>query len=221
MAKIAIPVAGSYDQLVAASNPGTVNGPETTPWWFYDTQLYTQGTTTTLTFFSSPGATLDLSNMPIGGTLPDPNFFGMHYINVDFMQNASGTPYLTASSAAATIPATGAIDDVGRLLLSGRGRITVIISDKRYGPWPLSVTGGTGAAQGFMAVLSGTTLGTASQMASYGYSALTGGAYLGGKIIIPPRVGFSCTLDWPAALTLTGNYEIRVTFYGVYYRRVL
>lgn len=221
MAKIAIPVAGSYEQLVGASNPGTANAPESVPWWFYDTQLYTSATTTAQSFFNAPGATLDLSNMPIAGSLPDPNFFACHYLNLDAMSNASGTPYLTVSAAAATVPATGAINDVGSLVLSGRGRITVTISDKRYGPWPLSVTGGTGAALGFMAILSGTTAGAASQSQQFGYNALHGGAYLGGKIIIPPKVGFAIGLDWPAALTLTANYQLRVTMYGVYYRRVL
>jgi len=218
--KIGIPVAGSYDALVQAANPGTVNGPETVPWWFYDTQLYTSATTTTATWFAASQTDLSLGNLPIGGTLPDPNFFGVHYMHIDFMQNAAGTPYLTTSAAAATIPNTGAIDDVGRLLLSGRGRIRALISDKQYGPWPMSVTGGTGAALGFIAVLSGTTLGTASQGQSFGYSAI-GGAYIGGKIILPPRIGFQFIMDWPAALTLTGNYYIRLTLYGVYYRRVL
>jgi hypothetical protein len=222
MPKIAIPVAQDYNSLVAAANPSAAaGGPETVPWWFYDTQLYTSATTTEVTFFSAPGATPDLSNMVAAGALPDPNFFGLHYINFDFISNVAGTPYLTVSSAAATVPATGALNDVGSLLLSGRGRFKFVMSDKQYGPWPLSVTGGTGAALGFMAVLSGTTLGTASQSEQFAYNALTGGAYIGGKIIIPPKVGFQVVADWPAALTLTGNYYIRCTFYGVYYRRIL
>jgi hypothetical protein len=221
MPKIAIPVANSYQELVGASNPSTGAAPETLPWWFYDTQLYTSGTTTQLTFFAAAPATPDLGNMPIGGALPNPNFFAIHYVHFDFLQNASGTPYVTVSAAAATIPATGALDDVGRLLLSGRGRFQITLSDKNYGPWPLSVSGGTGAAMGFTAVLSATTVGSASQRTDYGYNAVGAGAFIGGKVIIPPQTGFNIVATWPAALTLTGNYQIRATLYGVYYRRVL
>src|SRR4029077_2221539 len=133
MPKIAIPVAQSYEALVAAVNPRNANAPESIPWWFYDTQLYTSATTTQSIFFAAPPATRDLGNIPTGGALPDPNFFAIHYIYADFMQNAAGTPSATVS-AGATLPAnTGALDDVGRLLLSGRARLTITISDKGYG----------------------------------------------------------------------------------------
>jgi hypothetical protein len=221
MPKIAIPVANTYQELVGAANPSTGAAPETLPWWFYDTQLYTSTTTTQLTFFAAAPATPDLGNMPIGGALPNPNFFAVHYVFFDFLQNASGTPYVTTSAAAATVANAGAINDVGSLLLSGRGRFQITLSDKNYGPWPISVTGGTGAAMGFLAILSGTTLGTASQAKEYGYSALGAGAFLGGKVIIPPQTGFNIIATWPAALTLTGNYQVRAVLYGVYYRRVL
>jgi len=222
MPKIAIPVAQSYEALVAAVNPRTANAPESVPWWFYDTQLYTSGTTVSQVFFAATTAARDLGNLPTGGSFPDPNFFALHYIYTDFMLNSAGTPYLTVSAGAATPANTGALDDVGRLLLSGRGRLTLTISDKAYGPWPLSVTGGTGAALGFLSDSNASTA-AASQGVShqFGYNALHGGAYVGGKIIIPPKIGFQAQIDWPAALTLTGNYQVRVTFYGVYYRRIL
>ena len=173
-------------------------------------------------FFAATSASRDLGNLPTGGALPDPNFFALHYIYFDFMSNAAGTPYLTAS-AGATLPAnTGALDDIGRLLLSGRGRLTITISDKQYGPWPLSVTGGTGAAMGFLSDTNATTAAAAQAVShQFGYNSLHGGAYIGGKIIIPPKIGFQAQTDWPAALTLTANYQVRLTFYGVYYRRVL
>lgn len=220
MPKIAIQVAQSYDALVKAVNPLTGNAPESVPWWFYDTQLYTSAATVSSVFFAAPQASRDLGNLPTGGALPDPNFFAIHYLNVDFMQNAAGTPYTTTAGIGAAVTNAGALNDVGSLLLSGRGRITLTISDKAYGPWPLSVTGGTGAALGFLAIAGLSGAGNA-QRSDFGYNALTGGAYIGGKVIIPPKVGFQVQLDWPAALTLTGNYQVRVTMYGVYYRRVL
>lgn len=214
MPKIAIPVLG-YDDLVASANPRSAQVPESIPWWFYDTQTYTSASTTQLTFFAATTASRDLSNLESGGQIPDPNFFAIHYLFADFMSNAAGTPYETSTTAAAQN--VGAIDDVGRLLLSGRGRMTLTISDKRYGPWPLSVTSGTGAAQGFGW---GTT--TAEETVQYGHNTLqNNGAYIGGKIMIPPKVGFSIVTDWPAALTLTSDYRIRLTMYGVYYRRIL
>lgn len=220
MPKISIPVAQSYEALVAAVNPRSANAPESIPWWFYDTQLYTSAATVQQTFFAATQAARDLSNLPTGGSLPDPNFFGIHYLCADFMQNAAGTPYTTTNGIAAAVGNTGALDDVGRLLLSGRARLTLTISDKQYGPWPLSVTGGTGAALGFMAIAGLTGAGNA-QRSDFGYNALHGGAFIGGKIIIPPKVGFQAVIDWPAAVTLTGNYQVRLTMYGVYYRRIL
>lgn len=217
--KISIPVAQNYEALVRAVNPVSANAPESVPWWFYDTQLYTSAATVQQTFFAATQAARDLSNLPTGGALPDPNFFAIHYLNADFMQNAAGTPYTTTAAIGAAVTNANALNDVGSLLLSGRGRITLTISDKAYGPWPLSVTGGTGAALGFIAIAGLTGAGNA-QRSDFGYNAV-GGAFIGGKIIIPPRVGFNVVCDWPAALTLTGNYQVRVTMYGAYYRRVL
>ena len=221
MPKIAIPVAASYQELVAAVNPSSAGGPETIPWWFYDTQTYTSGSTTELQYFAAQQSARDLGNLPTGGALPDPNFFAIAFINLDFMQNASGTPY-TTTSAGATLPAnTGALNDIGSLLLSGRGRFTLTLSDKLYGPWPLSVTGGTGAALGFLSDTNATTA-AASQAVThqFAYNALHGGAYIGNRIILPPKVGWFITADWPAALTLTGDYRTRFVLYGPYYRRV-
>lgn len=213
MPKISIPVL-DYDGLVQSANPRSAQVPESVPWWFYDTQTYTDNATTQLTFFAATTGDRSLSNLESGGQIPDPNFFAIHYFNADFMNNGAGTPYETSTVAASQN--VGAIDDIGRLLLSGRARFTLTISDKRYGPWPLSVTGGTGAAQGFGW---GTT--TAEETVQYGHNALTGGAYIGGKIMIPPKVGFSVVIDWPAAVDLTADYRVRLTMYGVYYRRIL
>lgn len=220
MPKIAIPVANSYQELVGAANPSTGAAPETLPWWFYDTQLYTSAATVQLTFFAAAPVTRDLGNMPIGGSLPNPNFFALHYVHFDFMQNAAGTPYTTTAGIGAAVANANALNDVGSLLLSGRSRFQLNLSDKAYGPWPMSVTGGTGAALGFIAIAGLTGAGNA-QRSDFGYNALGAGAFLGGKVIIPPQTGFNVVADWPASLTLTGNYQIRCTLYGVYYRRVL
>lgn len=219
MPRIAIPVLG-YDDLVQSANPRSAAVPESIPWWFYDTQTYTSTATTQLTFFAATTGNRDLSNLESGGQIPDPNFFAVHYINADFMQNAAGTPYTTTAGIGAAVTNASALNDVGELLLSGRARFTLTISDKRYGPWPLSVTGGTGAALGFSAIAGLSGAGNA-QRSDFGYNALTGGAFIGGKIMIPPKVGFSVVVDWPAALTLTGDYRVRLTMYGVYYRRIL
>lgn len=219
MPKISIPVAQSYDALVAAVNPVSGQAPESIPWWFYDTQTYTSGTTVQATFFAATVADRSLSNLPTGGSLPDPNFFAIHYVNCDFFSNTANTYTITAGIGAAVANAN-ALNDVGVLLLQSRARFTIVLSDKAYGPWPLSVTGGTGAAVGFLSIAGLTGAGNA-QRSDYGYNALHGGAYLGGKLIIPPKVGFSAVMDWPAAATLTGDYRIRLSLYGVYYRRIL
>lgn len=202
-----------YNALARAANPPSGGVPECVADWLYDTQTYTDNTSTELTFFGAAQSDRSLSNMGSGGQLEDPQFFIVQCIYVDCMNNAAGTPYLTSTTAAAQN--VGAVDDVGKLILSGRGRLTLTVSDKRYGPWPLSAFRGTGAALGFGW---GTT--TAEETVQYAHNALGDGGFIGGTIIIPPKVGFNIVLTWPAAVDLTADYRIRVTMQGPRYRRV-
>lgn len=203
-----IPVrAKTYQQLIALANPASANQPEAVAWWLYDTQTYTDNVTTELTFFAAPQADRSLSNLETAGALPDPQFFEVHYVALDivpvtgFVTSAAGGP-------------TGMIDDIGRLLARARWQLT--ISDKRYGPFPAHALHALGGPTGF-----GWGTLTAPQSLQYALNSVPdGGACFDGAVVIPPKVGFTAVMSWPAAVDLTGDYRLRLTLVGVLHRRV-
>jgi hypothetical protein len=200
--------AASYQQLIGAANPVAANQPETIPYWFYDTQLFTSATTIDQSFFTVTVNNRARSNWQQGGALPDPNFFAIHQIMADIIP--TGANYVTE-----TADQTGLLDDLGILMLNGLPRITVTISDKDYGPWPFSLCHATGGPTG---VVSSTVATVSQQVGNNGI--FDGGLPLQGAIIIPPKVAFAIRVTWNAAVTLTDDYDIRLTMGGVLYRRV-
>lgn len=198
-------------ELQQAANPAAANQPEAIPWFLYDTQTYTSGTTTSLTFFQTVQTDKTLGNMESAGQLPDPQYFIIHYVTCDILD----APVSTTSTAAAAL---GPVNDIELLLKTGRGIFTFQISNKNYGPFPLTLCQSTGGATGF-----GTATFTASQSAWYGNNGIpgSGGFPFLGAIVIPPKVGFSITCQWTSAQTLSGNQSIRLGLAGVLYRRVI
>lgn len=187
--------------------------PEGTPWWLYNTQTYTSGTSTILTFFTATDTNEDLTNQPSGGVLPADNVLFLHGIYIDYFLSA-GTAWVTSSAGVVT----GALDNIGQLVLSGRGRLILKIRSKDYGPWPISVFQGLGGVTGGA---SGTYAATTDL--SWGHNAQgvgVGRGDLGGAIAIPPQTQFKVQLIWPSAITLTGDHRIRVTLHGALYRNV-
>jgi len=201
--------AATYQQLVAAANPQTANQPETIPYWYYDTQTFTSAATISLSFFTVTNNDRSLSNWQQGGALADPNFFAIHHIMADIV-STTATQYVTSSAAVA-----GEINDHGLLLLTNRPRITLTLSDKDYGPWPFSLCHGTGGPTG---ILSSTVAAVSQQYANNGV--FDGGLQIQGALLIPPKVSFAVRVDWPAAVTLSGDKRIRITMGGVLSRRV-
>lgn len=195
-------------QLLAQSNPQSANQPEVIPWVLFDTQSYVSTTTVTLSFFQTVQTDKSLGNMEGGGQLPDPQFFEIYKVGMDVLIR----PHSDAGVA------TGPIDDIAQLVLSGRGNFTFTISNKNYGPFPLSFLHASGGPTGFMA---GTFAATTD--ISYANNGIFDGGYpVNGALVIPPKVGFSIQLNWPAALTLAvGTSNIRIWMYGALYRRVL
>jgi hypothetical protein len=184
--------------------------PESIPWVFFDTQLYTSGTTTELTFFQTTSTDRTISNMPTAGALPVPQYFRWYGWGFDVLLNAS-----TAAGGA-----TGAIDDIARLLLTGRGVVTFKLSDKEYGPFPLSFLHQSGGPQGF-----GWGTFTAEESIQYAVSGILGGNagwdWLG-NILIEPQTNFSIDVRWSAAQTLAaGNTRLRMWMQGYLARKVV
>lgn len=187
--------------------------PEGTPWWLYNTQTYTSGTSTVLTFFTATDTNEDLTNQPSGGVLPADNVLFLHGIYIDYFI-AAGNAWVTSSAGVVT----GAANDIGQLHLSGRGRLVLKIRSKDYGPWPISAFQGLG---GVSAVINGTYTAPIDLQAAHNAQGVgVGRGDLGGAIAIPPQTQFKVQLLWPAALTLTGDTRVRVTLHGALYRNV-
>lgn len=197
------------EQLDRLAFPEQSRQPEAVPYVFYDTQLYTSGTTVQLTFFAGTQTDRSLSNMEAAGALPDPQYFEVQFFGCDILCDAS----LAGASTE-----VGALDDLQKLLLVSRSRFTFTMSNKTYGPIPLSFLHASGGATGAMA---GTmTAPNMVQVANNGI--FDGGYYVGGSIVIPPKVGFGMVLDFSGAQTLNaGNTYIRLWMHGQLNRRVL
>jgi len=194
--------------LLGQANPQSATQPEVFPWVLYDTQSYTSTSTTTLSFFQTVQTDKSLGNMEGAGQLPDPQFFEMYKVGMDV---------LLRPAAQAGHAATGPIDDIAQLVLSGRGNFIFQISNKNYGPFPLSFLHASGGPTGF-----GWATMTAEAQVSYANNGIFDGGFpINGGLVIPPKVGFSIVLNWPAALTLQASVNLRVWMFGALYRRVL
>jgi hypothetical protein len=200
-------VAKTRAQLDALALPSNARQPEALPWILYHQKTYTSGTTTKLTFFDAVESDDTLGNMETQGSLPDPQYFEIHYIGADFLLDAT-----TAAGGE-----VGAIDDVAKLLFTGRGTWTLSIAKKAYGPFPLSFLHASGGPTGF-----GWGTFTAEESIQYANNGIfDGGWCVGGALIIPPKVGFSFEVRWSAAQTLNaGNTGVRAWMAGVLHRQV-
>ena len=203
----------TYGRLVAESRPSLPGQPETIPWVFYDSQEFISGTTTQLRFFSVTATDRSISNMVNAGQIPDPQFFTWYYWGCDVLLRPSSTVVANSN--------LGAIDDIAQLTLSGRGTATFTLSDKVYGPFPLSFLHTSGGPLGFGwgSFPGGAVPGESAQYANNGV--MDGGYAWNGAILISPKEGFFIDLNWPAALTLdAGNTFLRVWMYGQLSRKV-
>ncbi len=198
-------------QLAQAANPSSAGQPEALPWFLYDTQLITSATTTSATFFQTVQTDPTMGNMESAGQLPDPQYFILHYVTCDILD----PPIANAGHAASAL---GPVNDIDVLLKTQRATFTFQMSNKTYGPFPLTLCHGTGGATG-----NGTATYTAEASIWYGNNGIvgSGGFPFLGSIVIPPKVGFKFTVNFAAAPTLSGNINMRLGLAGVLYRRVL
>ena len=198
--------AASRQALARASTPASGSGPEAIWHELYDTQTYVDNTTTRLQFFQVTNVDQTITNMPAAGQLPDPQYFSVYQICVD---------YLTQNTVGAAASVVGELNDIKLLMMVGRPVWTLTISDKRYGPYSLSVLHGTGAPVG------GVDAGTAVEIHQWGSAPLNAGWNYQGSIIIPPKVNFGIEVVWAGAQNTTANVNLRVALFGILSRRVL
>lgn len=195
-------------QLAAAANPSTAGQPEAIPWFLYDTQTWTDNATVRSTFFGAANNDKTLSNMESGGQLPDPQYMIVHYITCDLLR--------LPTTAAGGVD--GALNDIELFLKGGRATFTFQMSNKAYGPFPLSLCHSTGGATG---IGYGTFTAEESIQQSNNGIPGSGGFPFGGALVIPPKVGFSVVVETAAAVNMTADLSIRMGIAGVLYRRVL
>jgi len=201
--------AATRAQLRNLATPSTGGGPEAIWHQFYDTQTYVDNTTTRLTFFQNTNADNTITNMPAAGQLPDPQWLSIYSITCDFLtQN---------TSIAATSQVAGEYNDLALLLKVGRPNFVLTISDKRYGPYSLTLLHATGGPVGFQA--SGNTAATGN--AQLANNTFTPGWNYYGSVIIPPKTNFNIECVWAAAQDTTANVLIRLSLHGILSRRVL
>jgi hypothetical protein len=172
----------------------------------YDTQTYTDNSTTSLDFFSAVNADKSLSNMEAAGQFPAPQVFNLYTIAADLW---TALPVSTDAAQA------GNLNDLYLLLFVGRPRWTFTLQNKMYGPYPLSVLHATGGVSGY--IQSTTAAGATVQAAS---NLPHGGWNYNGSITIPSQTSFQFNVTWQAAQNLTANWLLRISLFGILSRAV-
>ena len=200
----------TYQQLDALSQPASANQPEALPWVLYSTKTFTSASTTTLQFFDgAEGADLSLTNVPAAGQLSENEYFRIMSVGLNIMIR----PVATASAAA-----TGAIDDMHQIALTGLGRWELLFNDKKFGPFPISFLHASGGAVG----IGWGTLTAQVSIEHANNGVFDGGFWVGGTYTIRPKMVFPMTMTWPAALTLAGgNPKLQAYMIGVKFRRTI
>lgn len=200
------------EELMSLATPKAVTGgqSEALSWVFYDTQTYVSGTTTELSFFTTTNVSRAITNLEAGGQLTEPKFFEIYYFGLDVLEPV-------------TSGGTGAPDawnDIQQLVMDGQGFWRFTISDKQYGAFPLSFCHTSGGVQGY-GFAEQTTAG-AQVVNAYGLNSVPDGGWcVDGALVIPPKVGFDVRVQWPTALTLGADRDLRFWMAGVLHRRVL
>lgn len=200
MSSINANIPQEWGGYVTQSNVGL----EVIPHILYDTQTYTDNTTTLLTFFNSVPANESISNVNPPAILPNPNSFLIKNIGI-FVPVELTTTDQGAADAALPSP----FNDI--LLLVNTGICRLTIGDKPYGPWPMYRLPISTYPKLSIAAAGGEA---ANLLSAYGNT--DGPMYpLLPPLLIAPMQRFRLTLEWPAgAVNLLANRTIKVVLDG-------
>lgn len=203
----------SRADLDLIANPMSAQQPEVIPWQLYDTQAVTTAVNAPAVFYQTINADKTMSNMEGPGQLPDPQYFVVQYVACDFLQVPTAT-VLTGEPNAA-------VANVENLLKTCRATFEFNMSNKRYGPFSLSMTAATGGATGSGYAYGTAANGTSMMIANNGIPG-SGGFPFSGALVIPPKIGFDVTVRFGVAPTIVGGpLNVRISLVGQLYRRVL
>lgn len=204
----------SRDELDASANPMFASQPEVVPWQLYDTQAITTAVNNPAVFFQTIVGDKTLSNMEGPGQLPDPQYLVVHYVAADFLV----PPQSTAVTATAN---NAAVDNVENILKTVRATFEFNMSNKRYGPFSLTMCHATGGGTGALYGVGTLAAAVSGGMVNNGIPG-SGGFPFAGALVIPPKIGFDVTVRFGAAPTLPiSPMNLRISLVGALYRRVL
>lgn len=202
-------VAMSNDEINALSLPQQTDQPEAIPYVLYDTLTYlAAGTTASLKFFQQNIGDPTITNVQ-GGSLPQ----GQNFRIARMLCDIQAIPQAVAGH---TALAAGALNDVAKILKVARGIFNLHLSQKEYGPIPLSFAHASGGETGF---------GWGTFTAEAGLSYANNGTFDGGfptdnSLFIKTKVAFDVTLGFnPTAIS--ADTPIRFNLAGTLYRYVL
>lgn len=198
----------TYEALAAAARPSQAGQPEAYAATLYDTQTFTDNSTTTLRFFGAAQTTANLGNLGQAAQLPAGSWFAIEYIRLSAWTAA---PVSTAAGGV-----TGDVDDLLRIFYTSRPFLQLTYNGKPYGPWPAhSALGDSGNISVF---INGTF--TAEEVLQTG-QAVGEGIYVGGSILLMPLTEFYVDLTLAAVADVTADYRIQLQLIGTRYRPVV
>lgn len=182
------------------------------PGVIYDTKTIVSGTTgpAGLNFFDGVnGSDLSLTNYASNG-LPADTWFRMKAICFDVLMPASVQIAGTAA---------GVLDDIQKIVLSGKGFMEMKFQNIQFKAIPLSFLHGSGGAVGTAAMSAGTVAATAPELFQVGNNGVQDGGFpMLDSLLMGPQQTVISKISWPAVLTLNnGNTQVRQSLVGEWY----
>lgn len=191
-----MPNVSSYQRLAT-----TTGQAEVIHWMLYDTLTYTSGATLTLNFFQTVKATLDLSNMEIGGQLAAPKQFLIRSMRF-FLKQRPESVNVVAPPAVQT----GAVNNIALLFFNAA--CTITIGSKEYGRYPAHQFMAGGGVAGQLNVANILIAGGYADYAQLGVPSAKNIFTFATPMLIEPQINFGINLSWAAAVTLTRSLPI-------------
>lgn len=188
----------------------------------YDFQTYAAAGQTSLTFFQVPkgqsGKTIADTNIEVAGALPQPKWFLVESIEIQFF------PGVNPGTLATTIAETEFSNDV--YAVAKGGSLNFFIGSKTYveeAPlirFPPKTRLNVDAAHAIQ--LKQAVAADAEEQVSTDYAAACGRPYfVDPEVLLIPNQNFSVTLSWPAVVALPSGQDgrIGVILDGILYRQ--
>jgi hypothetical protein len=184
----------------------------------YDSEIFVSGAagSTSLSFFQTKRTNISAGNLPLAGTLPDPQ--GFLVMSMRFYPRV--LPRSGARAAAGSPNVSGAVGDVVQLI--NTGVLSLVLLNKKYGQFPLWMLPSGGGVSGGIAAEGATAdPGGVVDFATNGVPDARNAYVLQEPLFIPPVTEIGVTLSWPSPLTLAGGDTVlQVLFDGYMVRPV-